>query len=87
MSFCRSWWNDRWRGFLRAFLSLLADGQSEFRLAVGSDRFVTVAIEPIQFVAPVGLSDLAPTVDVDPVDEHEDDDVDLEELDDEELPS
>jgi hypothetical protein len=84
MSFCRSWWNDRWRGFLRAFLALIAEGQPEIRLPVGSDRFVVVAADPIQFTAPVGLSDMAPSVDLDPVEEHEEDEADFDDLEEEE---
>jgi len=69
MSFCRSWWNDRWRGFLRAFLALIADGQSEIRLPVGSDRFIVIGAAPIVFTAPAGLSDLVPSIDIDAVEE------------------
>lgn len=86
MSFCRSWWNDRWRGFLRAFLALVAEGQPELRLPVGSSRFVVVAAEPIQFAAPVGLSDLAPSIDLDPVDEHEEDEAEFDDEDEEGAP-
>lgn len=69
MSFCRSWWNDRWRGFLRAFLALVADGQAEIKLPVGSGREVVLSATPIVFSSPAGLSDLPPAVDVDPVEE------------------
>ncbi len=85
MSFCRSWWNDRWRGFLRAFLALVAAGQDELRLPVGSDRHVVVAAVPIMFTAPAGLSDLAPPIDADPADEPEDDDIDLDEVENDEV--
>lgn len=85
MSFCRSWWNDRWRGFMRAFLALVADGQTELRLPVGSGRHVVVGASPIVFTAPFGLSDLAPSVDVDLIEESEDDLVELDEVDDEEF--
>jgi len=73
MSFCRSWWNDRWRGFLRAFLALVADGQAEIKLPVGSGRAVVVSAVPITFTSPVGLSDLLPSIDADPIDEPDDD--------------
>ncbi len=86
MSFCRSWWNDRWRGFLRAFLALISDGHAEIRMPVGSDRYLVIAAEPIQFTAPVGLSDMTASIEPDPEDEPEAEDVDLEELDDEESP-
>jgi TIR domain len=79
MSFCRSWWNDRWRGFLRAFLALAAEGQPDIRLPVGSDRFVVLSATPIVFSSPAGLSDLTPSIDADPIDEPDDD---LSEIDD-----
>ena len=73
MGFCRSWWNDRWRGFLRALLALVADGSSEIKLPVGSGREVLVSATPIMFSSPVGLSDLAPSIDDDPIDDPDDD--------------
>lgn len=83
MSFCRSWWNDRWRGFLRAFLALVAQGQPEIRLPVGSDRYLVLSATPIIFTSVTGLSDLVPNIDVDPIDEA-DDDLGDEEVDEEE---
>jgi hypothetical protein len=85
MSFCRSWWNDRWRGFLRAFLALIAGGDSEIKLPVGSGRDVVVSATPIMFSSPVGLSDLAPSIDDDPIDEP-DDLGEVDDFDDEEVP-
>lgn len=87
MSFCRSWWNDRWRGFLRAFLALVADGKAEIKLPVGSGREVVVSATPIIFSSPVGLSDLAPSIDDDPVDEPDDDLGGVDDFDDEEMPA
>jgi len=87
MSFCRSWWNDRWRGFLRAFLALVADGAAEIRLPVGSGRDVVVSATPIMFSSPVGLSDLAPSIDEDPVDEPDDELGEVNDFDDEEVPA
>lgn len=87
MSFCRSWWNDRWRGFLRAFLALVSDGESEIKLPVGSGREVVVSATPIIFSSPVGLSDLAPSIDDDPIDEPDDDLGEVDDFDDEEVPA
>lgn len=84
MSFCRSWWNDRWRGFLRAFLTLVADGQPEIRLPVGSDRHIVVGATPIVFTAPAGLSDLTPSIDIDAVEEPDEDLDDLDEVEEDE---
>lgn len=70
--FCKSWWNDRWRGFLRAYLSVLAGDRGYISMSVGSSREVRFSALPMRFSSPVSLSDLAPT----PVDE----DVELEDL-------
>ena len=87
MSFCRNWWNDRWRGFLRAFLALVAEGGSEIKLPVGSGREVVLSATPIMFSSPVGLSDLAPSIDDDPIDEPDDDTSEADDFDDEEVPA
>lgn len=62
MSFCRNWWNDRWRGFLRAFLTLVSEGQPEIRLPVGSERFLILDSTPIAFESASGLSDGPPAM-------------------------
>lgn len=84
MSFCRSWWNDRWRGFLRAFLALVANGAAEIRLPVGSDRYVVLGATPIVFTAPIGLSDLAPSIDVESGEEPDEDFEDPDDVEEEE---
>jgi hypothetical protein len=63
MGFCRNWFNDRWRGFLRCFLALLAQGASEIKIPVGSGRFMVLEASPLCFDSPVGLSDGAPEID------------------------
>ncbi len=76
--FCKNWWNEQWRTLMRSFLWLASDGQPEIMLPVGSGRTVVVAAAPIQFVSPVGLSDVVPAEDAEPDDEP-DDAVDAEE--------
>jgi hypothetical protein len=85
MSVCRSWWNDRWRGFLRAFLALVADGSSMIELPVGSGRKVVVSATPMMFNSPVGLSDLVPLIDDDPIDESGDELGDVDDFDEEDF--
>lgn len=75
-SFCRSWWNEHWRTLMRSFLWLASDGKPELQLAVGSGRSIVVSIRPIEFEAPVGLSDVEPAEDVEPT-ENDDDEADL----------
>jgi hypothetical protein len=82
MGFCRAWWNDRWRGFLRAFLALVAEGQDEIKLPVGSGRLLVLSATPIVFTSSTGLSDMAPGIDADPVDEPDEElDEDEDEID------
>ena len=68
--FCKSWWNDRWRGFLRASLSFLSDGADSLSMPVGSGRAINFDALPIRFMSPIGLSDSALVV--------EDEDIELE---------
>lgn len=70
--FCRNWWNDRWRGFLRAFLALAAQGTDTILLPVGGGRSIQIEALPLTFLAPKGLSDL--------VDLNDDDDVVIDEV-------
>lgn len=62
-SFCKNWWNDRWRGFLRAFLVLVAQGKDVINLPVGGGRSVQISASPITFLAPRGLTDLSKLTD------------------------
>lgn len=69
-SFCKNWWNDRWRGFLRAFLSYVSQGEEKILLPVGDGRSIEIGALPITFLAPKGLSD---SVELD-----EDDDIQID---------
>lgn len=73
MGFCRSWWNDRWRGFMRGFITLITGGAQEISLPVGEDRFIRVGAEPLTFMSPVRLTDMPGAVEEDPIDDPEDD--------------
>ena len=77
-SFCKNWWNEHWRMLLRSFLLLISEGKPEFDLPVGSGRAIVVSAFPIVFDSPVGLSDVAPTEDVEPAEAL---DVEIEEID------
>lgn len=54
-SFCKMWWNDRWRDLVRAFASFLAEENAMFELPLGGDATATVAAKSIAFVAPLSL--------------------------------
>ncbi len=82
MGFCRSWWNDRWRGFLRGFLTVIAAGAKEISLTVGEDRFIRVGAEPITFLSPVRLTDMPGAVEEEPIDDPDDDPLQREDIED-----
>lgn len=56
-SFCKNWWNDRWRDLLRAFVADLANGEEEFSLALGGDAVATIAASPMSFEAPLSITE------------------------------
>jgi hypothetical protein len=53
-SFCRSWWNDRWRDLMRGFVSTLADNDA-INLDIGSTSAIGVDAHFKQFISPVSL--------------------------------
>lgn len=63
MGFCRNWFNDRWRGFLRGFLALLAQGKPEIAVPVGSGHLMVLEASSLCFNSPSGLSDGPPEID------------------------
>lgn len=77
-SFCKNWWNEHWRMLMRAFLWVAAEGKPEIALPVGSGRSIVVSASPIVFESPVGLTDTPPAEDVEPIEEPdiEDDEID-----------
>ena len=54
-SFCKMWWNDRWRDLVRAFVFALADEKESLHLPLGGDTYATVISTPMVFSAPVSL--------------------------------
>ena len=56
-SFCKNWWNDRWRDLLRAFVADLADGKEEFSLSLGGDAVATIAASPMSFESPLSITE------------------------------
>ena len=56
-SFCKNWWNDRWRDLLRAFVAALANGKEEFPLSLGGDAVATIAASPMGFDAPLSITE------------------------------
>lgn len=57
-SFCKNWWNDRWRDLLRAFVAVvLANGKEELSLSLGGDAVATIAASPMGFEAPLSITE------------------------------
>lgn len=56
-SFCKSWWNDRWRGFMKAYVAFLSQGKDAINLDVGGERLIKVSASPLTLTSPIGLSD------------------------------
>lgn len=53
-SFCKSWWNDRWRGLLLAYIALIKD-EDGIVIPAGSNQEFRVGLCPLPFEAPVRL--------------------------------
>lgn len=56
-SFCRSWWNERWRGLLLAYLSNLSDQGGQISLQVAPSCNVYLGGLPILFKSPISLEE------------------------------
>jgi hypothetical protein len=50
-SFCRNWWNDRWRDLLLAFVAWLSDG-ARIQLPVGPSEVIFLDL-PLRLISPV----------------------------------
>ena len=61
-SFCKNWWNDRWRDLLRAFVAALTNGKEEFYLSLGGDAVAAIAASPMGFEAPLSITESGSTV-------------------------
>ena len=63
-SFCKSWWNPRWRDMLRAFVGNLAEQADQIELSLSPDATVAIATIPMRFCAPVWVDDVdtVPTI-------------------------
>ena len=56
-SFCKSWWNDRWRDMLRAFAALLSKEGETFILPLGGDAEAIIDATPMIFDDPLSIAD------------------------------
>ena len=56
-SFCKSWWNARWRDMLRGFVANLAGEAAHVELPVSPDVVLPMAITPMRLQSPVWVED------------------------------
>ncbi len=56
-SFCKSWWNARWRDMLRGFVANLAGGAEEVELPLSPDAALPMATTPMRLQSPVWVED------------------------------
>ncbi len=54
-SFCRSWWNDRWRELLLAYMAQISDEDGHIQLTVGQEQSIQVCPRPLVFESPVSV--------------------------------
>jgi hypothetical protein len=55
-SVCRSWWNDKWRDLILAFLGWLGDEKPRLKLSAGGPAAIELARQTMAFEAPISLS-------------------------------
>lgn len=54
-SFCKNWWNPRWRDLLRAFVTFMSNGNGELILPLGGDAEAIIDASPMSFDAPLSI--------------------------------
>jgi TIR domain len=52
-SFCKQWWQDRWRDLISAYIAKLGQGAGALAIPLAPLRTVTVSLTPQIFVSPV----------------------------------
>ena len=56
-SFCKSWWNPRWRDMIRAFVASLAGDADQVELPLSRESVAFMAAGPMRFKASVWVDD------------------------------
>ncbi|MEW8692241.1 MAG: toll/interleukin-1 receptor domain-containing protein [Candidatus Thiodiazotropha endolucinida] len=54
-SFCRNWWNARWRDLMLAYTSTITEEMQSIEIPVGTDQMIMVSPRPITFDLSVSL--------------------------------
>lgn len=69
-SFCKSWWNNRWRDLLSGYLYFCSDGLNEINVDIGASEPMSVSATFFQFhsnISPLANADLATAIAVDSI--------------------
>ncbi len=89
-SFCKSWWQDKWRDLMLAYLSNLAGGDPRIRIPLSDVAYFEVDTFPQLFMCPITINDpdRVSLVVLDDIDMSEGGaEVDIDDFDDEDLDS
>ena len=60
-SFCRNWWNDRWRELLLAYVEMVSNKTDGIKLQVGSNQYIQICPQPQVFEMPVSIQGINET--------------------------
>lgn len=75
-SFCKSWWQDRWRDLMLAYLAYVAGGRESIALPLSESRDLVVSMKPMVLTSPVTAiapnSEPPQADDVDQIEDHDD---------------
>lgn len=52
-SFCKQWWQDRWRDLISAYLAKLSERERILKISIAPHRTVSVSTSPLKFISPV----------------------------------
>ena len=56
-SYCKNWWNARWRDMLRGFVANIADQADRFEIRLSPDATMSMHTTPMRFGAPVWVDE------------------------------
>jgi hypothetical protein len=76
-SFCKTWWQDRWRDLMLAYLSSMSDEDRQVTVKLSENRDLVFSKQPSTFSSPISANDPG----VDNVESETTDDPDFGDLD------
>lgn len=79
-SFCKSWWNDRWRDLFLAFIAWLSEGKDIIKIPAGGLSTIELSANPLTFISPVSIIENSINDLVDELPDEPDNEVEIEAL-------